>query len=60
MTFSFQDHSLAKVLTEFHLHSNVEVEETYCMFTLAADMTLSHIFFGGSKEERVNEWSQDS
>ena len=28
------------------------------MFALAADMTLSHIFFWGSKEERVNEWSQ--
>ena len=30
------------------------------MFALAADMTLSHIFFWGSKEERVNEWSQDA
>lgn len=24
------------------------------MFALAADMTLSHVFLGGSKEERVN------
>ena len=55
---SFHDHSLVKVLTEFHLHSNAKVGETHCVFALAADMTLSHIFFWGSKEERVNEWSQ--
>ena len=58
--FSFHDHSLVKVLTEFHLRSNAKVGETHCVFALAADMTLSHIFFWGSKEERVNEWSQDA
>lgn len=45
---------LVQALTELHLQDNAGVEEIHHMFSLAVDLTLSHLFFMRSGEERVN------